>query len=260
MNPSQGFEINLNETFPSLKAAPSIESIIYWQAPPTVKLSAEPLKTKLNQRLPEYPICQPQQNIDVELPGTANGGMDFLHRTRWNGFRLKDKSTRYVAQFTPTGVVFSRLEPYETWDSFSAEAIKFWRIFLDLAKPVEIQRLGVRDINRISIQEGEDLSAYLKSVPPSLPGMEFPTKAFFHQDQYQVPGYPYTITWVQTVQTNASISIQGKAIIVDIDVFTGDLVNLDENNLIQHLLKMRWLKNKVFFNCMTPNALKKFEG
>lgn len=261
MNPSQGFEINLNETFPRLGAAPSIESIIYWQAPPSVKLARDTLKIELAERLPDYPICQPQQDISIQIEPseTMDGNLDFLHRTRWNGFRLQDNSTRYVAQFTPTGVIFSRLQPYETWQNFSSEAIKFWKTFLHLVKPVAMRRLGVRYINRILVKEGEELSDYLEIVPSPLPGLDLLGKSFFHRDQYQVPGYPYTVNWVQTSQPKESISGREKAIIVDIEVFTDEVIELGEEKLLQHLSEMRWVKNKIFFSCITAKALKKFK-
>jgi uncharacterized protein (TIGR04255 family) len=256
------FSINLNEKFPTLKAAPSIEAVIYWQAHTSKPLEPLTLKDELTQRLPDYPICQAQhqQGIEIAASGSPDGTSEILYHTQWNGFRLQDEQNRHVAQFTPTGVVFSRLEPYETWENFKTEALRFWDIFLELAEPTLIQRLGVRYINRILLNNGEQPSLYLKNAPSTLPGLDFPTESFFHQDTYQAPGYPHSINWVRTIQPNGEDPAGGRALIIDIDVFTTEMLQLDQETLNQRLIEMRWLKNKVFFSCITETALKQFEA
>ena len=60
---------------------------------------------------------------------------------------LNRPTSCYVAQFTRNGFVFSRLKPYEGWETFEAEAKRLWCIYRELAEPSEVQRLGVRFIN-----------------------------------------------------------------------------------------------------------------
>jgi uncharacterized protein (TIGR04255 family) len=250
--------IDLNEEFPTLKAAPSIESVIHWQAHAGKTLEPDTLKAELIRRLPDYPLCQPQHGMEIAATGAPDGSSEVVHRTQWNGFRLQDEQNYHVVQFTPTGVVFSRLEPYEEWTSFQAEALRFWHIFLELAKPTIIQRLGVRYINRIPLADGEQPSRYLKTVPTAPPGLTLSAESFFHQDTYLVPGYSYSINWVRTIQPAGANRTDGRALIVDIDVSTTELLQLDQNNLTQQLSEMRWLKNKVFFSCITDTALARF--
>jgi uncharacterized protein (TIGR04255 family) len=252
------FSIDLNQEFPVLDHAPSIEAVIHWQAPASKTLEPEKLKEELTQRLPDYPICEPQLDLEFLASTSLDGGPEVSHRTQWNGFRLQDAQNRHVAQFTPHGVIFSRLEPYEKWQAFQAEAMRFWSIFLEIAKPLAIERLGVRYINRIPLGNGEQPSLYLKTVPPAPPGIELFTEAFFHQDRYQVPNYPYQINWVRTIQPQGVDPADGQALIVDIDVSITDLIELNQSTLIQQLLEMRWLKNKVFFSCITETALQRF--
>ncbi|MBW4661837.1 MAG: TIGR04255 family protein [Drouetiella hepatica Uher 2000/2452] len=258
MSPLPKFSLNLNEEFPRLKAAPSIEAVIHWQAHAGKKLESEALKAELTQRLPDYPILQPQQDVQIGAVGAPDGSSEVFQRIQWSGFRLQDEQNRHVAQFTLNGVAFSRLEPYEEWISFQTEAFRFWHIFLELAEPTVIQRLGVRYINRIPLDNGEQPSLYLNTVPPAPSGLELPTESFFHQDTYRVPGYPYHINWVRTIQPEGTDPANGRALIVDIDVFTTELLQLDQDTLIQQLKEMRWLKNKVFFSCITDTALARF--
>lgn len=258
LNPLSGFNIDPSEEFPTLKSAPSIEAVIHWQAHASKALEPEALKEQLTQRLPDYPIYQTQQDIEIGAGETPDGVAEIFHRTQWNGFRLKDEQERHVAQFTPSGVVFSRLEPYEKWESFKSEAMRFWEIFLELAAPVAIQRLGVRYINRIPLDSGEQISFYLRTVPSAPPGLALPIESFFYQDTYRVPGYPYQINWLRTIQPTGADPVDGQALIVDIDVFTTESFQLNKDTLNQRLQEMRWLKNKVFFSCITDTALKQF--
>lgn len=260
MSPLPKFSIDLNEEFSPLKSAPSIEAVIHWQAHASKILEPTDLRDALTQRLPDYPICNPQQSFEINAIGSPDGTSEILHHTQWNGFRLQDSQNRHVVQFTPTGVTFSRLEPYETWKSFIAEALRFWNLFLELAEPNFIQQLGIRYINRIPLENGEQPTFYLTDIPSRLPGLNLLSESFFHQDSYQIPDYPYRINWVRTIQPSGADPAGGRAVIVDIDVLTTEMLQLDQDTLTQRLIEMRWLKNKVFFSCITDPALQRFRG
>ena len=261
MSPPSRFTIDFNEKFPRLEHSPSIEAVIHWQANPSKILNQATLMDELSRSLPDYPMCEPQHGIEIAF-GTPDGTSGVSHRTQWNGFRIQDEK-QHVAQFTPTGAVFSRLEPYEEWESFQAEAMRFWDIFLEVAVPTTIQRLGVRYINRIVLKSGENPSNYLKIMPSALTGLELPTESFFYQDTYQIPGYPYYVNWVRTIQAQpiTSVDYQHPALIIDIDVFTtNQLIASDRESLVKHLHEMRWIKNKIFFSCITQTALEEFRA
>ncbi len=251
------FSINLDESFPTLEAAPSIEAVIHWQANASKTLEPETVKAELVKRFPSYESYQSQQDIEIGATGSHDGISEVFHRSQWHGFRLENEQNHYVAQFTRAGVVFSRLSPYEGWISFQAEAFRFWDIFLELAAPTTIERLGVRYINRIPLETGESPSTYLITVPCPPPDLALAPDSFFHQDTYPVPGYPYTINWVRTIQAGDEPN-DGQALIVDIDVFTHGLLQLDHDTLAKQLQEMRWLKNKTFFSSITPHALERF--
>jgi uncharacterized protein (TIGR04255 family) len=251
--------IDPNETFPTLKAAPSIEAVIHWQAPAGKTLEQDSLREILTQRLPEYPIIQTQQDIQMEM-GVLSGSPEFSQRIQWNGFRLQDEQNHHVVQFMPSGVVFSRLEPYEKWEIFTAKALRIWQLFVELADPTIIERLGVRHINRIQLENGEQPLTYIKMEPYSLSGLDIAPETFFYKDTYKVPGYPYSVHWVRTIQPQQSAPSDHQALILDIDVFTTQLLELDQDTLTRRLQEMRWLKNKIFFSSITDTASERFGG
>lgn len=252
------FTLDLDEQFPHLKRAPIIEAIIHWQAHASVALDLPTLQTELNQRLPEYPICQAQHDIQISTSGQPDGSAQLIHQTNWNGYRLQDKNKQYVAQFTRTGVIFSCLKPYTHWANFQKEAMRFWNIFLELAMPNTIQRLGVRYINRIALDQGESPEVYLRQIQKPLADLGLPRKSFFHQDTFQVPNYPYSANWVRTIQPQSSERSSEQALIIDIDIFTSELIDITQQTLSQRLDEMRWVKNKIFFSSMTETALTQF--
>ena len=81
-------------------------------------------------------------------------------------------------------------------------------------------------------------------------------ESFFYQDSYTVPNHPYGVNWVCTQHSQANQQF----ILVDIDVFISKVIDIEESRLINHLNKIRWLKNKIFFNSITDIALEKFGG
>jgi uncharacterized protein (TIGR04255 family) len=251
--------IDPDEKFPHLEHAPIIEAVIYWQANTSNPLEPSTLKQELSSRLPGYPICQPQHNVHIEASGTEDGSSEVVHRTRWNGFRLQDLHNHYVAQFTPTGVVFSRLEPYENWENFIFEVKKVWDVYQDLAQPIALETLGVRYINRIPNISHQPISLYLTSKQPASTEFEaaLVTESFFYQDEYNVPGYPYRINWARTTQRYPNPD--QVALILDIDVSMLEGMFPVWEDVTRRLAEMRWLKNKIFFNALTPAALAQFE-
>ena len=256
--PSQ-FLINLDEKFPRLTYPPILEAVIHWEAHASKPLEQISLKESLTKQLPEYSIIQPQYGVEVKIMGTPDDTSQFSQHTQWNGFRLEDNPKNYVAQFTHTGIAFSRVQSYESWENFKTEALRIWGVFVELADPPAIRRLGVRFINRILLKQDESISTYIKSEPYRLSGLEVSQKSFFYQDSYQVAGYPYQVNLVRTIQPSQTGLGSEEALIVDIDVFTNE-VSCIQDGLNQQLAEMRWLKNKIFFSNITDTALNNFRS
>lgn len=255
MSDSQELTIDTNEIFPQLEKSPLIEAVIYWQAQANQPLNPKSLKEELTRKLPDYPVIQTQQDFRVEASVKADGTSEGTHEVRWNGFRLQNESKKYVAQFTPTGIAISRIEGYQSWETFHQEALRLWEVFQEIAEPTTINRFGARYINKILLRNGESVSTYLKTLPHNNLN-KFMKKSFFYQDTYEVPNYPYSINWVCTQSNQAEKTF----IIIDIDVFVSKVVELKKLVLTDHLSKIRWLKNKIFFDNITNKALDIFGG
>lgn len=260
MTSSQNFKFDLTERFQHLPAAPIVEAVIHWRARAEKPWQASDVKQELTDRLRDYPNCQEQRELQLETEITADGSSTQIHRESWRGFRLTSADKRYIVQFNRDGLVLSRLAPYENWERFVAEGQRLWHVFLELAAPSEIQRLGVRFINRIVPIEIEEIGRYLAQPPKCLEPFGLPTNGFLFQSTHDVPGQPLQVRVVQTVQPPTPPKTEGFGLILDIDVFTTQAIQTSDEVLRDIVEKMHWLKNKAFFSLLKKSAIKSFKG
>lgn len=259
MADSAQLEIDWTRPFPQLAAAPIVEAVIHWQARAERPWEPEEVRAELMKHLPEYPKLAPQHAVLLALEASMGETAPPPTATRmvgWQGFRLSTDDRLHIAQFKRDGLVFSWLRPYQDWETFEAEARRLWRIFVELAAPSQIQRLGVRFINRLDIRAIDRLGEYLRE-PPTCP---LPLKSFLYQSTFEVPESDLGVNVVKTLQTSESGGNATPALIVDTDVFTKRPMPCVEELLDDRLPKMRWLKNAVFFSLLTEDTIASFQG
>jgi uncharacterized protein (TIGR04255 family) len=249
------FVLDLNETFPRLSGPPIVEAVIHWQARAQKPLEPAALESTLAERLPQCATREPihHEELMAMVPG-KDASPVVQHRRGWHGIRLKSNDGCYVIQFMRDGLVFSRIKEYEHWESFADAAKKLWREYLDIAAPVETQRLGVRFINHLPAATPATLQDYLRE-PPTRPS-NLPLKEFVYQSTFDVPGHPFGIRVIKVMQPSMPELQHSSGLFLDIDVFSTTAIPNEPEPLDKALTRMRWLKNKVFFNLMTDAAVK----
>jgi uncharacterized protein (TIGR04255 family) len=260
MSTLQAVDIKPEERFENLPRAPIVEAVIEIRARATKALEETSLRTAIEPKLAGYVFLDSLREFHSEVK--LEGGKPPIQKVSdagWKGVRFRSSDEKHIAQFNRDGFVFSRLEPYLTWEELESEGKRLWNIYKDFAQPVEIQRLGLRFINRIKLPPGELLfEDYIQPAPSSPHGLELPFHGFMHKDTLGVPGHPYAINVIRTIQQLNGGVDGGVALIIDIDVFTTQGFDLDNTVLQRRLLEMRWLKNKVFFGSITAKALEMF--
>jgi len=97
MNASS-FQINLDESFETLPKAPVVEAIIQWHAQPVPKLDPPVFQKELQQRLPDYPTVQPQDEFSVNRQ-LGPDGSPVVQPHAWQAFQLHSRDSPFVAQF-----------------------------------------------------------------------------------------------------------------------------------------------------------------
>ena len=254
-------EIKADEVFEHLPHAPIVEAVIEIRARPTQTLEESSLRSVLEARLNGYGFLDSLRGFhgEVKLEG-GKPPTQKVSELGWMGVRFRSADGKHIAQFKRDGFEFSRLEPYIDWDQLSGEALRLWSIFKDLGQPREIYRIGVRFINRIQLPPGEVLfEDYIQPAPMPPRGLDLPFQGYVHHDTLAVPGHPYAINVIQTIQPPLSAGASGVALILDLDVFATQPFTLDDSILGRRLLEMRWLKNKAFFGSITQKALEMFK-
>ena len=254
MSRRKEFTTDLDKPFPHLSRPPIVEAVIHWQTAVGKVLDKSQVSEELMKRFPNYD-CHQQQVSLAEFKGSSDG-VEMSTRAKWDGFRLngKDDAEHNVVQLKPNGVIFSRVKHYDRWATLEAEALRFWEVFVELAEPPIVERLGVRFINQVALANSTG-SNFLKGIPSLPPGMGLSRDSFFHQDSLQVSGSPYQINWIRAVQRTLE---NERVLIVDIDVSTSQVDPVEREALKKHLAAMRILKNKLFFSCAKESALKQF--
>ena len=249
------FKIDLTESFPLLSRAPIVEAIIGVTARAVSTWEESAITEQFKRCLPEYPNVQSHREIRREFklaPGAKSE--QAVQDMGWLGLRCESEDKLHIAQFNRDGFTFSRLKPYQVWEQFYQEGLRLWGLYNEIAQPSEIQRIGLRFINRIEFsQDRVDLDDFLQNPPKTPLGMDVPFEGFLHHNTLEVPGYPYSINVIQTVQPSQGAD-DSWGVILDIDVFTTKPI-VNQDLIGQHLAEMRWLKNKAFFGSITSKTL-----
>ncbi len=253
--------IDTDEKFPHLTKAPIVEAVIEVSAQAEQPWDEPLITEQLKARLPDYPNVQSQREfrheVKVELGQKAEGAIQDLG---WKGLRFESADKLQVAQFNRDGFLFSRLQPYDSWEQICSEGLRLWQIYIDLANPAEIHRLGLRFINRMILSQGdEQLEDFLQVLPQQPRGLDLPLAGFFYHDTLGVPGSPYAINIRRTIQPPDKPTDKEIGLILDIDVFTSQPFEVKSGVVERYLAEMRWLKNKVFYGSISPKAMEKFK-
>ena len=245
------FQIEPTEKFPTLTNAPIVEAVIQFNAPPAEPFEQAKLKEILASRFAGYQL-HGQMQVETGIESSVDGNIAMHHKSQWDGFRLQSEDGKYICQWKRSCLVFSRLQPYETWSKLLEAAMPLWTAYQEVGRLDIIEGIGVRYISQIPLKENEKPSKYVQKIPPPLIGLGLRADSFFHQDTIPLKGYPYEVRLSRAMQPAAEKSGSRKGLIVDIDVSTTRAVTFDQ--LAKVLDEMRYIKNKVFFTYMKDAA------
>lgn len=251
-------KIDEPQGFEHLPSAPIIEAVIEIRAQAEAPWEEGDIQERLKPQLPDYPRVASTGAFRQQLKVEAGSIEQSYRDLGWKGLWFKSADDLQIAQFNRESFVFSRLYPYQSWELFSKEAFRLWGMHIRLANPTQVQRLGVRFINRMALVKGKQLKFYLESPPKAPRRLKLTLNGFFHQDKLSVPGQPYAVNITRTVLPPEEPATQDAALILDIDVFSEEPFELRNGALERRLAEMRWLKNRAFFGSITHKALESF--
>jgi uncharacterized protein (TIGR04255 family) len=173
------------------------------------------------------------------------------------GYSFTSIDGKQIVQALAHGFVFSRLNPYDRWDSFRDEARKLWKHYKHRANPQVLTRIGLRYINRIQIPLPiMDFKDYVLTTPEIAPGIHQSLSNFFMR--LEIPQELPTMAII--MQTMEPVTSDRKLpLIFDIDVFRETPVKSDDEAW-RDFEKLRDIKNDIFFKSLTEKAKDLFRG
>lgn len=173
------------------------------------------------------------------------------------GFLFHSKDGRIV-QFRKNGFTFNKLKPYSSWEDIYPEAMHYWSLYCQIASPITVTRLAVRNINDIELPgDNLELEEYIK-VPPRLPPdlyfniTGFMSRIGVQQAESEING------WI-TLSTEKSAKPEYAHFVLDIDAYKEVDLNRDSEQIEEILNSLRRFKNDLFFGLITETLKSRFE-
>jgi uncharacterized protein (TIGR04255 family) len=236
-----------------LRAAPIKEALIDFRISPRSDCVLQQIQ-RIADLLPGYR----QQGLIYQIETTLNLSNDSeteSKKTLATGVRFQSADESFVAQFGIGGFTLSRLPPYKTWGNLVEEALRLWKIYLEVAKPELVTRVATRFINDLQLPmlEGEHFEDYLTASPKIPPGLSQAVLEFL---QRVVIGEPTTQCLANVIQVLQEGPRQGKVpVILDIDVYKAIEFVPSDHHLWETLEALRIFKNTIFFESLQEKAV-----
>lgn len=216
----------------------------------------ESVRERLTRRyVKNYPEIKPIENHKYELDLQGQGVKNSITKT---DFKLSSEDMSQILILRESAFLISQLAPYGTWEEFITRFERDWGIFEKSVGHKEIERVGVRFINRIDIPNDGDLvyeSEYV-NIYPKLPENLQPTIGYSIQMRKN-------IEHIESVLTLSSAIVSSPvpdhiSIIIDQDIARN--VNLPQRTqtIVDFLNSVRTEKNNVFESCITDKARELF--
>ncbi|KYC41611.1 hypothetical protein WA1_16310 [Scytonema hofmannii PCC 7110] len=169
------------------------------------------------------------------------------------GYRFFSNDQKQILQVRLDGFTFSRLAPYDCWQTFRDEAKRLWSIYQSLTHPQAIARLALRYINRLDIPlPVGDIKEYLKTFPEVSPDLTQGLSGYFMQ--LQIPQEDLAAMLILNQALVPPPTPNFVSILLDLDLFLEQDIPNDELGIWQIIEQMHQQKNKAFEACITEKT------
>lgn len=234
---------------PHLVNAPIREALIDFRVRLPPAFSPETLLALTEELSAQYPGVGPVHQFQGAIQLGGEGPVSVHGTPQLLGYRLESADGLGIAQVRIDGFTFSRLEPYESWDRMVDDAWIVWRMYAERSKPLGVERIATRFINRIALPPSGQL-AEVFSVPPVVPDGRMDSLLF----RYQLA----PTDGVTAIVSLATGDGPDPSMILDIDCFVRKSFPTDDDALQRQLRKVRDAKNRIFFGSLTPETIERF--
>lgn len=212
-----------------------------------------------NQFRDKYPKFRKQYIEEHRFE--SKSGEPSKHSTdrRIQSFHFLQEDEKQLVQLRTQGFSFNRLAPYSSLDDYLPEIERIWRLWVDIVSPVQIRAIRLRYINRILLPlkpEGIELSEFFKTYP-TLPDENLILSGFLNQYHAieKSTGFQVNVVFTGQPQENDKAPF----IFDNTSIWTGTAKTEDWDWILQQIMSLRGLKNRVFENTLTKKCLQLFQ-
>jgi uncharacterized protein (TIGR04255 family) len=210
------------------------------------------IAAKLNKDF--YP--DKKENIEINFSLEFNpisGNQSSQVKPKPTGYRLASTDQSDIAIIAPQSLTISRLPPYPGWEKFYERLASAWKVWKRVTKIQDINRIGIRYINRIDIPTVElkniNVADYLNFYAnvPVFP--ENPMTEYFIQITKPTSNPLWTANIASFI--HQPVLLGKTSLVLDVDIYSTDKLPLNDEQLMSRLFEARELKNQVFKQCIT---------
>lgn len=201
--------------------------------------------------------------FNLENPEGINSQL-FSVSNKPEGYIFISHDQKRIIQARINGFTFSRLKPYESWESFYGEAYQLWQRYAQITSPIKVVRLALRYVNQIMIPASGtiELKDYVKTLPEISSNLSVVMESYFMQIVIAHPDYQPSKAIINQTIDRITENKKGEKVyplIFDIDVF--QQVNLaPEDDLIKNIFEfnLRNFRDEIFFKSITEKTQELF--
>lgn len=213
---------------------------------------SDSVRTDYPHRVDQRQFQARLEAIGDEAPKAQTRDLGLLGGRFFSADRLQ------VVQFRSDGFTLNRLRPYTGWDTVFPEAMKLWRLFVDVFEPEAVKRVAVRYINHIPLHRKRvQLDEYLSSPLPVPPGLGDDLTSLLTSVVLQDPTSPSLVRITQSLEPPHP----GPNLVLLFDIEAsqqGEWAPMDAG-IETALSQLRALKNRAFFSSLTESTLASFQ-
>jgi len=235
--------------------APITEAVIDIKVKVREELTLEQLLHVHSGEEERYPKKQIRWALHAEV--TAGAQLATASMQQPIGHQFVSGDGKQVAQVRLDGFTFSKLSPYDRWESFRDEAKRLWTLYRNNARPSAIIRLAVRYINRIDIPlPVNDFKEFLRTVPEVSSDMAQGLARYFMQLQVPLEDVQALLILNEAMIEPAHPGCV--SVVLDLDISRDQSVPSEENEIWDFFEKLRSKKNDIFEACITDKTRRLF--
>jgi uncharacterized protein (TIGR04255 family) len=240
-----------------LSKAPITEALLDIQVRLPNSVTLERLLETQAAVVDEYPVKEERVTWEAGIKLNEDAITNIDGSSKLEGYLFSSTDKLRIFQARLNGFTFNRLRPYTNWAEFVGEAKRLWAIYVDIAKPEIISRIGLRYINHLPVRAPlSDLKDVLLTVPEISPSLPQGLTEYFMR--WVIPDEQSRSVAIITQALNptkADLDSDNVRVILDVDVFRTGAFNPSAPTIWETIEELRTFKNRMFFESLNASYL-----